>query len=385
MRTKNEYVSAVVLALCLGACSGGGENADSGVVADRASADAAVAEAGKKDAPGSDPWKALSDKLSAEVAGDKIKGGFLLLDVYRQGDGKLLYSRSFGSKAPARTKAIPVASASKWITSTVILALVADGKLSLEDTTGKWLKWTGVKGTITLRQLLSFTSGLRDPLCIYNPLTTFKACVDKIRDDGVKSLPGKAFYYAGAHMHVAGRMAEVATGKSWADLFAARMVGPAKLAAGVAYYASPKKKQGKLNPLLAGGLVISVADYGKFLTGLVGPGPALLPAKLVAEQRKEQWAPGTKVESAPAGAGKAHYGLGCWRQCKTPDDVTACDADLVINSAGAYGFVPWHDLKNGYYAVLGAEADKTTDKASEYNVKLMYEQLRPLIVQALGK
>ncbi len=56
-----------------------------------------------------------------------------------------------------------------------------------------------------------------------------------------------------------------------------------------------------------------------------------------------------------------------------------------MNSAGAYGFVPWHDVKNGYYAVLGAEADKTTDKASEYNVKLMYEQLRPLILKALGK
>ena len=131
--------------------------------------------------------------------------------------------------------------------------------------------------------------------------------------------------------------------------------------------------------------VISVGDYGKFLTALVGPKATLLPAKLVAEQRKEQWAPGTKVEYTPPGADKAHYALGCWRQCKKPDDVTACDADLVVNSAGAFGFVPWHDVKHGYYAVLGADADSTKDKASVYNTRLMYDTLRPLIVKALGK
>ena len=378
-------ILALGVALHLAPCSGD-DKADDGAIPDTALGDAAAADTSAPDGPaGADPWKAVSDRLEAEAKGGKIKGGFVMLDVYRQSDGKLVYSRAFGAKAPARTKAIPVASASKWVTSTVILALVADGTLSLDDTTGKWLKWTGVKGTITLRQLLTFTSGLRDPVCIYNPLTTFKACVDTIRDDGIKSVPGKAFYYAGAHMHVAGRMAEVATGKTFKQLFSAKVGGPAKLHPDVAYYASPKNKSGKLNPLLSGGLVISVADYGAFLAALVGPKASLLPAKLVAEQRKEQWAPGTKVEYTPPGAGKAHYALGCWRQCAKPDDVTACDADLVINSAGAYGFVPWHDVKHGYYAVLGAEADSTKDKASEYNVKLMYETLRPLIVKALGK
>ena len=167
MRQLDSILGPAV-ALLLVACSGDAGKADAGTTPDAAVADTGVADTGAPDgSQGTDAWKAVTDRLTAEVAGGKIKGGFVTLDVYRGSDGKLVYSRAFGATAPARTRAIPVASASKWVTSTVILALVADGKLSLDDTTGKWLKWTGVKGSITLRQLLSFTSGLRDPLCIY--------------------------------------------------------------------------------------------------------------------------------------------------------------------------------------------------------------------------
>ncbi len=155
--------------------------------------------------------------------GGKIKGGFALLDVYRTSDGKLIYSQAFGG-SKTRNDPLAVASASKWVTSTVILSLVAEGKLTLEDTTSKWLGWIGARGQITLRQLLTFTSGLRDNLCLYNPLTTFNKCVTAIHKNGLKNVPGKVFYYAGAHMHVAGLMAQKAAGKAWAQIFADKLL-----------------------------------------------------------------------------------------------------------------------------------------------------------------
>ncbi len=374
MKTSWRSLSLALILMAASACSDdAAAGGDAGSPADgKASADGPV-----------DGWQRITDVMKAEIKLGKIKGGFALLDIYSASDGKLLYSKAFGGKA--RTDPLAVASASKWVTSTVILALVADGTMSLTDTTKKWLKWTGVKGLITLKQLLTFTSGLRDPLCLYNPLTTLDKCVKDIESKGIKSAPGQVFYYGGAHMHVAARMAEVATGKTWHQLFTDKIGAPLKLDAGVRFYASPKKKQGALNPLASGGLVISTADYGKFLTGLIVPGAGqLLSDKWLKAQHAEQWPPSTKVEYTPPGAGKAHYALGCWRQCLTPDKPALCNADLVVNSSGAFGFTPWWDKKNGYYAVLGAEAEKTTDKASVYNTALAYSTLRPLIIKALS-
>jgi hypothetical protein len=119
---------------------------------------------------------------------------------------------------------------------------------------------------------------------------------------------------------------------------------------------------------------------------IVGP-KQLLPASLLDEQHAEQWAARTIIGKTPeaAAAGKYHYALGCWRACKTPDDTAACDADLLVNSAGAFGFVPWWDKKHGYYAVLGAEAGSAADKAAVYNTALVTDTLRALIAKALGK
>lgn len=333
-----------------------------------------------------DHWQAVTALLDAEVKGGKIQGGWLALDVYRGSDGALVYSKSFGGGGTKdRTTLIPIASASKWVTSTLILMLVEEGKLDLEQTTATWLGWTGVEGTITLRQLLTFTSGLRDHLCTLSAITTLDACVSKIQQAGTKNAPGAGFHYNSGHMAVAGLIAEKAGGKSWGDLFSERIVTPLGLSGETAYYALPKQKLGKANPLLAGGIVTTMKDYGAFLTALQGIGAAkLLPAALFAEQHKEQWAPGTTIILTPHVKPKMHYALGCWRECDTPDDVSACDADLMVHSAGAFGMVPWIDFKHGYYAVLGAEADTATGGASKYNLPLATDRLRPLIVKALS-
>lgn len=329
------------------------------------------------DTSGSDRWAALTARIADEMSSGKISGGFAALDVYL-GDGTLVYSEAFGDGRD-RTSNLAVASASKWITSTVLLMLVADKTIGLDDTTATWLGWTGQEGTITLRQLLSFTSGLEEHACTAQPGLTIAECVAKIQSAGVAATPGSTFHYHSAHMAVAARLAEVASGESWGTLFAERLKTPLGFGDDVAYYTAPKLKVGTSNPLVAGGLRISMAQYGVFLTALQGLGTqTLLPSPLFLEQVKEQWAPQTTVSSSPNPPN--HYALGCWRECPTPNDIATCNTDLMIHSGGSFGFIPIIDTKNKFYAVFGAEGDSGS---SQYNGHLVIDALRPLIVEAL--
>ena len=55
--------------------------------------------------------------------------------------------------------------------------------------------------------------------CTYSTLTTLADCVAVISQQGLVAAPGTRFDYGNSHLHVAARMAEVATGSSWAALF----------------------------------------------------------------------------------------------------------------------------------------------------------------------
>lgn len=58
---------------------------------------------------------------------------------------------------------VPIASASKWLSAATIMTVVEEGLLSLDEPISSYVpQLRGQVGTITLRQLLSFTSGLTD-------------------------------------------------------------------------------------------------------------------------------------------------------------------------------------------------------------------------------
>ncbi len=81
-------------------------------------------------------------------------------------DGRIIYTHAYGMQAPGRpattTARYPIASISKQFTATAILMLADEGKLSLDDTVGKYLPGLTDADQITVRQLLSHTSGYRD-------------------------------------------------------------------------------------------------------------------------------------------------------------------------------------------------------------------------------
>lgn len=88
-------------------------------------------------------------------------------------DGDTIYARAFGVLNAAGTPATPDSifhfwSVTKLLTATAILQLVEEGRIGLDDPVTQYLPEfrtvtkTGAAATVTVRQLLSHTSGMRD-------------------------------------------------------------------------------------------------------------------------------------------------------------------------------------------------------------------------------
>lgn len=257
-------------------------------------------------------------------------------------------------------KPIPVASASKWISSSIILRLVDRKILSLDDTTGKWLGWDGEKGKITIRELLSFTSGLvSEHFCVLQPFNTLKDCTEKIYQKSPANPPKNTFDYGSTHMTVAARMAEIATKLPWEKLVYNEFVLPLGLKKETIYYTWPKKYAGN-NPLIGAGLVISTNDYLKFLKMIADDGKfngkTYLSTDILKTQRSRVFNAMTVIKNSPQRNPNTpyEYALGLWREC-TPNQ---CDDRLRISSAGSFGFYPWVDFDKKYYAIIATNMEQ---------------------------
>jgi len=345
-------LAGVLAILVLAACNGSGDGSGS-------------------DDPGN-PFDAVDSAARAAFESQGIAG--MGLSIYDRG-GVKVFEQMYGNFTPDTRVAI--ASASKLVSGVTLFRLMDAGYLSLDTTTGQVLGWSADHAPITLRHLLSFTSGLApDNSCTYNSMVTLADCVDTISQTALIAAPGTEFDYGSVHLDVAGRMAEVVTGKSWNEIFAAQVRDPLGLPTDIVYYANPLKAAGTDNPLLAGGLRMSMNEYEHVLHFVfdkgVWQGTALLAPQIFDTQTIEPY-PDAVIGKSPGG--NARYGLTAWLECDTPQ--TGCAS---ISSPGAFGFTPWLDRNAGYYAILGMQVanNPTTHFGSH-----LEQQLKPLIVQAL--
>src|SRR5215218_9345683 len=117
-------------------------------------------------------YAAADAALRARVREDDLTGGVLFIAR----DGETLHRVAVGH-TNART-VMPIASASKWLTSATLMTFVDEGKLDLDDPVRDHLPaFDGAKSDITVRQLLSHTTGLPSAGCEGDPSTTMKRCV----------------------------------------------------------------------------------------------------------------------------------------------------------------------------------------------------------------
>lgn len=305
------------------------------------------------------------------------------LDVYSAQD-QLVYSKTFGSFL--REGHYPIGSATKWLTTAVILSMIEDGLLSLDDTAGKWLDWKGKKGEITIRNFLSLTSGFHIPPAeapdyLYTPGVSIKECVDSLyRDYELLGDPGKIASYGPVGFIIAGRMAEVAAGMSWGQLFWERLGNP---------LAFDSRKTRYNSQQLAASLVMTMKEYGLFLDMINNRGryrgEMILSPELVKEQMKDQWAKDTRIESSPYMlVNKSyHYGLGVWRECPDPSNIGECDEELIVTCAGMFGWYPWIDIKNDYYGLLAMVKPMGSRLPGYVTAFRLLEKIRPLMNNAM--
>jgi CubicO group peptidase (beta-lactamase class C family) len=138
-------------------------------------------------------------------------------------DGKIVLTKAYGkaSETLAAKPDLPyqIASNSKQFTAMALLLLEDEGKLSLDDTVSKWV--TGVSGgdRITIRQLLSHTSGLQDfwpqdySFAAMSHPAKPQDIVDKWAKKPLDFQPGDQWQYSNTGYVVAGLIAEKASGE----------------------------------------------------------------------------------------------------------------------------------------------------------------------------
>lgn len=321
-----------------------------------------------------DPWAAVTAELQASSIDD-------LALIVGDADGEQ-YRFEKGAFRVANEYAI--ASASKWLTGATIVALVEQGVMSLDDQPQDYLSYwtddpTDPRSRITLTQLLSFTAGFhRGPAqagCIENVAYDLQSCVAEWYGIGVDAEPGTTYYYGPVHMQVAAAMAEIATGQSFSEVVQLTVASPLGLTA-TGFTGD--------NPRASGSATSTALDYAEFLrVQLTGE---FLATGLddLAEQRLDA----VQILFRPASIEDAnldwYYGLGVWRECDAPTWNTDCDANVRISSPGAFGWYPWLDLENGYYAVLAMEEPFTLVGSPTETSTALGARLRPLILATLS-
>jgi len=324
--------------------------------------------------------RAILDMLTEHEAVPGL--GIVVLDD----DGSVAFERVYADFDVDRT--IAVASASKFVTGLLLFTLISDGTLSLDDDVTEVLSWPEDKRGITLRHLLSFTSGLApNQFCLHSPLTDLANCVEKMAHEPLSALPGSRYDYDSSHMHVAARMAEVKTGRPFATLFDERIKSPLGITSvDTGYFSAPRRGKGTENPLIAGGLRISTRDYQKILRtilqrGVLPDGTRLIDDALFDEAAREPF-PDVVVGKSPAaniGYPSMRYGLACWLECETPADGCA-----VTSSPGAFGFTPWIDREHVYAGMLAMELDRSVTGGGVVIIAVdLEQQVQPLIADAL--
>ncbi|MFB8787458.1 MAG: serine hydrolase domain-containing protein [Potamolinea sp.] len=282
----------------------------------------------------------VTNIIEDAVSKNRLRGAAIMLVK----NNRVIYKKAFGNYSVDQV--VPIASSSKWISASVIMSVVEDGQLSLDDPISKYLpNFTDKKGKITLRQLLSHTSGLPgNHRCLASDSMTLAECVDQISRVNLQSDPGTEFRYGGVSFQVAGRIAEVASRKSWNTLFEEKIKNPLNMT-----NTSYGQTQ---NPRIAGGASSTVQDYVNLLqmhlNNGVFNGKQVLSASTIEEMQRDQTGDAPIVFTPQPD--NRRYGLGEWR-----DRVTANGKAVQLSSQGAFGFSPWIDRERNLVGVFSVK------------------------------
>jgi len=328
----------------------------------------------------SDPaaWEDLDHKISSWIDSAYYNGAVIKIIK----EGEVIYESSYGGYTD--TTVLHVASAGKWIAAATLAAVIDEGLLSWDDPVKKYLpSFTDMKGEATLRQLFSHTAGYPD----YQPgekrrddYQTLEEAVIHIAGLPADTFPGTLFKYGGLAMQVAGRMAEIATGKEWETIFQEKIAIPLDMEYS---HFTPVSEEDGFSPMLGGGFRTCLRDYMHFLEMFTNDGiykgKRILSEEAVKEIEADQVKDALVIQPEYVYNSRGHshngiYGLGIWRE-----ELDENGEAILISSPGWAGTYPWIDRKNNIYGFILA---KVNGKAIVDGFSSFYESAAlPLIVR----
>jgi D-alanyl-D-alanine carboxypeptidase len=184
---------------------------------------------------------ALDAWLQAQAPVEKVTGIATYISFGDTGPAIEAFAGTIGRDSSSRPvdqdTLYQMGSTSKSFIVAVILKLEAAGKLSIDDTVGKWLPEYPVWKDVTIRRLLNMTSGIpnysetewmsrawaEEPMRAF----TLKELADAAYPSTGNSLPvSKGYHYSNTNYVLAGMIAEKATGKAFRDLVYELLIEP---------------------------------------------------------------------------------------------------------------------------------------------------------------
>ena len=293
------------------------------------------------------PFTAAQQRFMQLLQAENLPGGALLIGD-RQG---ILLERYYGSYGPQTVVAI--ASGSKLVSGVRILQLIDRDAIDPDAPVATVLpQFTGDKAAMSVAQMFAHTAGYGDdsgdPL-VFDRTITLEQAVDEFaccRPLAAGYTVGGQFSYGGVSMHIAGRVAEVATGTDWQLGWQAQLGAPLGITS-IDWQAFGTT----LNYPIAGGARSSLRDMGRLLHLLANDGRSnnrRLLSPGASSRLLDDRAAGLPVAYAPPNVSPpVRYGLGAWI-----DGIGGPDRPRFVHSLGAFGFMPWVDFEREVFGVF---------------------------------
>ncbi|MFI1361043.1 serine hydrolase domain-containing protein [Streptomyces sp. NPDC020898] len=293
------------------------------------------------DTPGSAADRALQKQLEQLVRAPGGPPG--VIAVLQRGESRRILRAGVADLDTGRpveqSDHMRIASTAKAFSGAVALRLVDRDTLALEDTIGRRLPaLPSAWHSVTLRQLLTHTSGLPDfsrspeflRILTADPHHTFdsRRLLDFVADEPLMFRPGSRYQYSNSDNIAVALMAEAATGKRYEELLRRLVYRPLRLHEtslpqgfelpepymhGYDVPVQPPAAPQDISELIgasgvwaSGGIVSTPRDMTRFIRGYAGG--ALISRATLREQRR--WVDGA---SEPAGPGKNKAGAAIFR------------------------------------------------------------------------
>ena len=285
------------------------------------------------------------DKLL--TSNQKVLGDNLVALVYK--DGKIVYQKEMG-KFNVKSKE-PIASCSKWLTATLIMTFVDEGKLSLDDKVSTYLPIFSnySKSYITIRTCLSHLTGISDnqkKIAKIFDRKKFESLEDEVNSfakQEISANPGVEFSYGEVGLNIAGRVLEVISKKKFEALMKQRIFTPLNMKSSTFI-----KEVDAINP--SGGIISTPADYMNFLAMILDKGMYMgkrVLSEAAIEQMQTIQTNKIPKKYTPKVAEDFEYGLGEWIQEKD-----AKGNSTVVSCPSLFGTWPYVDKCRGYACIL---------------------------------